>query len=427
MPKRITTIVGAGAVLDFDYSYPAAIFPSSKNITNAIKTLTVQGLDVESSDVIAKVHELATKALNDIYRKRDIHWINYELNFEELFFLLESMLSFGSNSITYLDPNYCPPLSILLREVDELKDYPHIEYVRALHVIVKKIIEMIDKYDTHFREHEESELWYRTFWKGRNNIRYDVFTFNYDTTIEESMNDYEDGFLPLANHRLGLSYFDPKRLLTNPNKLSTVQHLHGCIKYSEYAPIDCKNTHSNRDMFKMRTVSDAVSQIGRQCKEQSQDRELFLNSPILVGLRKLDKMTCMPSSIYHADLVNKLRRNKGVLIIGYSFGDLYVNQLLQRRLLMKGDKHRMVVIEKFPEYVNSTVDVYRYLSDKHPKLMTFLKPFVDFRFDDHFQLQGIEFTSYYEPIYSEDHRCMLFICGFKDAIENHQKMIWRFL
>lgn len=138
-------------------------------------------------------------------------------------------------------------------------------------------------------------------------------------------------------------------------------------------------------------------------------------------------MTFMPSSIYHADLVNKLRCNKGVLIAGYSFGDLYVNQLLQRRQLMKGDRHRMVIIEKFPDYLNSAVEVYRYLSDYRPNLMTFLKPFVDFRFDDHFQLQGIEFTSYYEPIYSEDHRCMFFICGFKGAVENHQELIWRFL
>lgn len=427
MFKRITTIVGAGAVLDFDYSYPNAIYPSTRNITNTIKNLSVRGLEIECSDVIAKVYELATNALNGIYRERNIRSISYELNFEEFYFLLESMLSFNSNSITYLDPNSCPPLSILLREVDELNNYPHIEYVRALYVIVKKIIEIIDKYDSHFRENENFELWYREFWIGRNNINYDVFTFNYDCTIEESMQEYEDGFSPINNHDLGVSYFDPKRLLTNSMKLSTIQHLHGCIKYSEYAPIECEKTHSNRDMFKMRTVSDALHQIGGQCEEQYQDRELFLNSPILVGLRKLDKMAYMPSSIYHADLVNKLRKNKGVLIVGYSFGDLYVNQLLQRRQLMKGDKHRMVIIEKFPSYVNSAVGVYQHLKDNCPKLMTFLKPFVEFRFDDHFQLHGIEFTSYNEPIYSEDYKCILFICGFREAVERHQDLIWRFL
>lgn len=266
MPKRILAIVGAGAVLDFDFSYPDAMSPSTTNITNAIKELKVQGLDVVRSDVIAKVFDLATKSLSDINRKRGS--ISYELNFEELYFLLESMLSFASNSITYFDPGNCPPLSILLNEVNELKGYPHIEYVRALHSIVKKVIEIIDKYDTHFRENGDSEFWYRNFWKGRSDIQYDVFTFNYDTTIEESMQEYEDGFRPIANHSMGISYFDPKRLLTNPDKLSTIQHLHGCIKYSECVPIpiECVKTHSCRDMFKMRTVSDAVCQIDSKAR-----------------------------------------------------------------------------------------------------------------------------------------------------------------
>lgn len=71
---------------------------------------------------------------------------------------------------------------------------------------------------------------------------------------------------------------------------------------------------------------------------------------------------------------------------------------------MKGDKHRMVIIEKFPPYVNSAVDVYRHLIDYCPQLMTFLKPFINFRFDDDIQLQGIEFSSYADPIYSEDQK-----------------------
>ena len=74
---------------------------------------------------------------------------------------------------------------------------------------------------------------------------------------------------------------------------------------------------------------------------------------------------------------------------------------------MKGDKHRMAIIEKFPPYVNSAVDVYRHLIDNCPKLMTFLKPFINFRFDDDFQLKGIEFSLYANPIYSEDHKCIL--------------------
>lgn len=426
MSKRITTIIGAGAVLDFDYNYAEALVPSTKNITNAIKNLTVQGLDTPSSDVISKVYYIASNSLQQIYSRRNLN-INYELNFEELYFLIESMLSFTSNGIEYFTPNGCPPLSTLLVEKNELSTYPYVEYVRALHRIVRKIVEIINKYDTHFRECVDTEPWYRKFWKGAENIKYDIFTFNYDTTIEQSIGNYEDGFVPIDHNTYGIASFRPRQLLRNPNKLSTIQHLHGCIYYSECAPAECAKTHSNRDMFKMNSVQDALSCMGIQQKEQTQAREYFLNSPILIGLRKLDKMTSMPSSIYHADLVNKLMRNNGLLIVGYSFGDLYVNQLMQRRYLMKGEKHKLVIIDYFPQYVDSPIKLYRYMQDNRGQMFQFLKPFLNFRYDDNYNIKGVDFTSYNDPIYSEDHKCMLLICGFKKAIELHSDLIQRFL
>lgn len=57
---------------------------------------------------------------------------------------------------------------------------------------------------------------------------------------------------------------------------------------------------------------------------------------------------------------------------------------------MKGDKHRIVIIEIFTPYVNSVVNVYRHLVDNSPKLITYQNRFVDLKFDNHFQLQGIE-------------------------------------
>lgn len=138
-------------------------------------------------------------------------------------------------------------------------------------------------------------------------------------------------------------------------------------------------------------------------------------------------MTSLPHSIYHANLTTTLQKNKGLLIVGYSFGDLYVNQLLQRRILMHGDAHRMVIIDSFPEFVNSKVSFYRYLMEYRPRLYFFLRSFIDFSFDDHFQLFGIEFTSHDEPIYSTNHNCMFLIGGFKKAICQHEELIRNYL
>ena len=94
---------------------------------------------------------------------------------------------------------------------------------------------------------------------------------------------------------------------------------------------------------------------------------------------------------------------------------------------MHDNRHRLVIIDKFPDYVDSKIQFYRYLHDERPKLLSFLRPFIDFSFDEKLNLLGIEFTSKNEPIYSIDHRCMIYIRGFKDAVEKHEKLIKSFL
>lgn len=415
-PKHITAIVGAGAVLDFKYDYPNAFIPSTKNITDAIKDLEVLGLNSKNCDVISQVYNLLSNRKSQVYANKDTHQ-RYESYFEELYYLLESMLSLTESGIDYYDPNGVPTLATLISVKEELKDYKHVEYERALSCIIRTIIDIIDKYDTHFREHTDSEKWYRSFWKGMDSVKYDVFTFNYDTTIEQSIGEYEDGFELIENNTNKISAFKPRKLLQNIHDLSTIQHLHGCIYYAEY-PEECGYTHSNRDFFKMNSVKDALRCLGRQQDALTQANESYKNSPIIIGLRKLDKMTFMPSSIYHANLVNKLVENSGLLIVGYSFGDLYVNQLLLRRLLMNGVNHRMVIIDYLPPYVNSVESLYRYLYDENGRMLQFIMPFFKVRIED-FKIRGLDFTSYNAPIYSEDHNCMLLICGFKKAVELH--------
>lgn len=425
--KRITTIVGAGVVLDFDYGYNGNIKPSTATITESVKNLKVERIDHGESDLINKVYNFVQDEMTSIYRKRGLR-NEYSLNFEELYFLIESLRSYTKTDIEYYDPYGCAPLSTLLSLKEELCSYSQIEYVRACGVIIQAIISIIDEYDTHFRKNSACEQWYRKFWQGDEKCKFDIFTFNYDTTIEQSLGEYEDGFELIKNNAKGISAFNPQRLLKNPDALSTIQHLHGCIYYSGCLPIECNKTHSYRDMFKTRSVQEALKLANAYYQEATtQARESYYNSPILVGLRKLDKMTFMPSSIYHANLVNKLVENSGLLIVGYSFGDLYVNQLLQRRLLMNGTNHRMVIIDYFPSYVNSALSLRSYMYDHRGMMLHFLEPFLQFSFDDNFNVQGVDFTSYNDPIYSEDHKCMLLICGFKKAVELHSNLILDFL
>ena len=51
---------------------------------------------------------------------------------------------------------------------------------------------------------------------------------------------------------------------------------------------------------------------------------------------------------------------------------------------------------------------------------------MNLRIED-FKIKGAEFRTYNDPIYSDDHKCMLFICGFRKAVELYTDQILDFL
>ena len=111
----------------------------------------------------------------------------------------------------------------------------------------------VDQYDTAFNEDKLAEQWYRDFWKsmsGRSNI----FNLNYDNTIEDSLDEYEDGFSSIKDGE-DYSRFSAKRYYENRRGVSTIAHLHGQILFSEAreSPFD----YSIRDMVKNRDYQTA--------------------------------------------------------------------------------------------------------------------------------------------------------------------------
>lgn len=216
----------------------------------------------------------------------------------------------------WISPSIYPPLAAFCNG-DFERDT--IEYERALFKAEIKILQIITDYDSLFSRSGDRERWYKDFWKQNPN-GWDVFNLNYDTTVEQSLEEYEDGYedtLEVYQH------FSPTKLMSNSRKLSTVQHLHGSILYAEAFPMEYNFSHGNRDLYKFPTAEAAREEMRiHQCPERTQAHESFYTGPILVGLRKTEKLEYLPYSCYHADLVNKIVANPSLLIVGYSFGDL---------------------------------------------------------------------------------------------------------
>lgn len=66
-------------------------------------------------------------------------------------------------------------------------------------------------------------------------------------------------------------------------------------------------------------------------------------------------------SVYLSDFTRKVIENKQLLIIGYSFGDLYLNEILGLGMATHGDEFKMVIVDKYPSYINDYPALYQHL------------------------------------------------------------------
>ena len=354
MNRRTTAVIGAGAVLDFDFN--GLPKPTTKFITEKIVGEKIQGYDDIDSELIKHIYNLVVDASRAEYLRLHPAVRHYDpsISFEDLFEVIETLFSYSG---TWKHEHY--PFSLISALVkSDLNNYM-VDYERAMHAIIKKIVEIVITYDELFKK-DGRENWYKGFWKAFDG-KLDVFNLNYDTTVEYSLSDYVDGYVPFTQD---YERFEPEVLWNASPDKATVNHLHGCILYGDINPKPTEFYYSHRDLYKF--YPDVVKEafISRQWLPRTQTGDSIFYSPIITGLKKTDKICYMPHNFYHANLVKKIIENPSLFICGYSFGDLYVNQLLQRHKLIHNRKERVVVVEKWPDYENDdSVSLYRYFMD----------------------------------------------------------------
>ena len=423
MGNGITIIVGAGAVLDFDHK---GIFPSVKNITNEVLKLNIQKVDGGERPLLREIYDFVVKKLNKVSEIK--HIMPPQLNFENLLHVLEMCIAYsGGWHKEYVSWIPFPEFGTLIHPVKFLKDIHTYEYIGGAYELQKTVMSIVNQYDTSFCEDKSAEQWYRDFWKsfsGKSNI----FNLNYDNTIENSLGEYEDGFPPV-NVGEEYSRFSARRYYENTSGVSTIAHLHGQILFSEAKsyPFD----YSMRDMVKNRDYETACkNRIGGQFPPSNQAKEKYLRPEIVSGLRKTEKMTFAPNSVYLSDLARKVIENNRLMIIGYSFGDLYLNEIMGLGMAAHGDDFKVVIIDKFPSYINSYISWFHHLTHRcNPEEFIFVsrlakdRLFVEIGQEEH----PLIFEDYSIPVVSGNGRLMMCINGFKDAVVNHKETIQGFL
>ena len=313
----------------------------------------------------------------------------------------------------------------MIQPVNFLKEIHTYDYIRGAYELQKTVMSIVNQYDTSFCKDKMVAQWYRDFWKslsGRSNI----FNLNYDNTIENSLSEYEDGF-PAIKDGEDYSRFSARRYFENPRCVSTIAHLHGQILFSEARsyPFD----YSMRDMVKNRDYETACkNRIGGQFPPSNQAKEEYIKPEIISGLRKTEKMTFAPNNVYLSDLTRKVIENNRLMIIGYSFGDLYLNEMLGLGMAAHGDNFKVVIIDKFPSYIDTYTSFFQHLSN-NPHMYSFVSRLAKDKL--YIDIGQKEFPliveGYDAPVYSRNGNLMMCIGGFKDAVENHGEAIRRHL
>lgn len=344
--NRTTFLIGAGTPLDLVLPQDV-IKPATAGITEDVcrpyKNYLTQG------DTITIVNDIYNWLMENYPSERSNPYVGGTstpyIHFEHLFHVLEMLDAYGWVwNKKCNNPNRYPVFAPFTK--------PNIDFdpntLRSvMDQFILRIMDIVNGYDSNIMKEQVNE-WYWRFYQqfGENS---DFFVLNYDTTIEKSIENYEDGF-ELDEVQDAFLRFNPKKLFENPNGLPTINHLHGCINYyfqSYKDPnTDIYNYLSN-DLYKYPDYATVKGlMIGRgQSQPYTQSGETYYSSPIITGLRKTDKLNCVPFDFYHANMTNCIIKNHKLVIAGYSFGDLYCNNLLERMNFLHGDIKRIILID----------------------------------------------------------------------------------
>lgn len=345
MKDRINFLIGAGAPLDLELP-KRCLKPTTANITQEVIKPYKYPLGGKI-DVVKQIYNRLAKNLP----ADNSNWTQkpkpVDVNFEHLFHVLETFYAYGpawagqcSNPLIF--PILAPLLAPTL-----IYDYQKIHWV--LDEFITRVMNVIEQYnDVVLKGTRPANQWYHDFYKAFDR-KADFFVLNYDYTIEKILGNYVDGFVDDGVQSV-FKVFDPQELLGYQGDLSTVNHLHGAINYYEstyHDPNQDVYTALPHDMCKYPDYATVKAlRAGRGGSGGVyQTKEQYYPAPIITGLRKLDKLNSFPFDFYHAHMVNRVTDSRKLVIIGYSFGDDYCNQLIERMHALHGNHRRIVLID----------------------------------------------------------------------------------
>lgn len=396
--ERITILIGSGIMLDISQEL------SCKSITE--KVIRKEQSCFDEKFLLLKF----------IYEQLKEYHHSEEINFEDIFHTLEMWSSLRTAENPKTVKAYRSVFGILGNVKEKFTNISDILIYRGLNDIIDTVITEIASYEKSI----DGNKWFSDFFKSfQSKIALDVFTLNYDTWMEQILEKYNDGFVPISET---YQIFSSNKLFNDTKGLPTVNHLHGQICFNPYLPVGLEKVRGNK-VYKANNFDIANNENilpkYRSSMFTTQAAEQIYQYPIITGLRKNDKILTPPFDAYYTHLYEKLRNNKKLLIIGYGFGDLYVNSLLSQFRDFHGEDGKVICIDYLDKkkWGYNMADMPFSTNMKHTVYNMFRDRELPHRF------LGRSSCDYID---SEDKRSRLYLCGFKNTVSFYEGDIFNF-
>ncbi|WP_022768260.1 SIR2 family protein [Butyrivibrio sp. NC2007] len=359
--QRITVILGAGAMIE---ATGVSTWDISKRIFNkGTVSDDKEGIVSLKRKICKKIYEMQSH--NRYEGKWNSSKIADVVNFEEYFNVLELLYSYITNkNSTYVAKEYLSPHLVftdLNVEFENManqnnKAFDSLGYIvrMLLKEVVLEINEIVYAYNKEFASKgNKYKKFFNTIEKELN-CRFDIFNLNYDTWPQFALPNYNDGYVDEPGYE-SFMRFRPEVYLKDDDR-NRVSNLHGQIFFEEpnYDPKDI-NRHAYDEprsvLYKYKNFNEVQKyrkNIGRS-GHLTQQREDLHPANIITGLMKADKLLQNPFDVYQMELFNCLLHNRKLIIIGYGFGDYYLNSMLNTYLQVHLDDKKVLVIDKKTE------------------------------------------------------------------------------
>lgn len=215
--------------------------------------------------------------------------------------------------------------------VDQIRD--------LINYLLSTVINVISGYNK-----KNAPNWFSRFFSklvklNDSGLFFDFCVLNYDTWVERTGIDFKDGFETVYKKDTENKIKENYRIF-NKNEAKTIGdwntlcHPHGCINYGG---IPDNNDGGDGDLC----MWDKPIITSSRIKQYVDQNGRHILSPIVTGRKKWRNFEYEPFKTYMENVNGALSYNETIIIIGYSFGDDHINEMIRK---YKNDSSKMMIV-----------------------------------------------------------------------------------